>query len=261
MALVTIKDFGLALNIPQGTIRSKISRNQLCCNRNRIMDTENPKNYSYLLEVNGGDQGVFVSYDLKPTLKSSKKVVSKPKKTTEIPKKSVFKEVSNDKGSVKVASTTETRKNTIIEKLKSEPIKVTPEERKRNKEEKILRDSMLEMERRKKEADVRLVERNAELKQMELEKKAGNTLPLDLVNKILVINLQSILTNFLLETENMVTVTVEELGGNRADVVRITHKLNQIFKKTVEVTKSNTLREIESAVSEYSEVRSRGERK
>ena len=65
MALVSKKDFGEALKIAYGTIRSKISRKQLCCNRKGLIDTEHPLNYVYLLEVNGGDQSVFSDYNIK----------------------------------------------------------------------------------------------------------------------------------------------------------------------------------------------------
>jgi len=59
MSLVKPEDFAKALNISYGTIRSKISRGGLLRNKNKLIDTENPINYIYLLEVNGGDQSVF----------------------------------------------------------------------------------------------------------------------------------------------------------------------------------------------------------
>ena len=238
MALVSVKDFGIALGVAYGTIRSKISRKQLCCNKSKLIDTENPKNFSYLLEINGGDQTIFSKYDVK--------VVSVKRVT---PIKSVVKDNVVPERKVK---------KVIVEDI---PIKLTIEEKRKMKEEKLHRDTMTQYEMRKKEAEVTLVERNAELKQWELEKKAGNTLPLELVKRILVINTQGILINMNSEIENMVNIAVEELGGARADSVRITNKLRTIFKKTIDVTKDRINQEIVTAVSEYSEVRSRGERK
>lgn len=91
MALVSKKDFGIALNIPYGTIRSKFSRKQLCCNRKGLIDTENPLNFIYLVEVNGGDQSVFDSYNVSSGGKSkanvNKKIILPTKKETKVTKK------------------------------------------------------------------------------------------------------------------------------------------------------------------------------
>jgi hypothetical protein len=267
MALVSKKDFGLALNIAYGTIRSKISRKQLCCNRKGLIDTEHPLNYMYLVEVNGGEQSVFDNYHINGTnlskkivtsTKSVKNVVNLSQKVSE-KENQILEKPSKVKASVKVVPTAEPIEKKQVTSVKESVL--SAQERKEARENKIKNASFLQYELRKKEAEVTLVERNAELKQMELEKKAGNTLPLDLIRKIEVINFQSLLNTFLLETKNMATVIVEKFGGTRTDVVEIENKLNHIFKRTVETTKKNVDIEIENAVSEYTEVRSRGERK
>lgn len=271
MALVSVKDFGLALNISGGTIRSKISRRQLCCNRKGLIDTEHPLNYVYLLEVNGGIQSVFDIYNINKT-NVGKKNVTPTKNVTNVSsllqkdvvvvenavvlEKSISNKPNEIKASIKVAPTVKPKKEVVIK----EPV-LSAEEKRIRKEQEEQRQSFLQIEIRKKLADVKLQERKAELSQIELEKKAGNTLPLDLVRKIEVINFQSILNTFLLEAKNMATVMVEKFGGTRTDVVEIETKLNQIFKRTVETTKKNIEKEIENAVLEFSEVRSRGERK
>lgn len=275
MALVSKKDFGEALNVAYGTIRSKVSRKQLCCNRKGLIDTEHPLNFIYLVEVNGGDQSVFDKHALNGTNVSKKSSVQTKRQENVLNiKQSVFDKIENSikikngaqskpskiNASVKVLPSVETKqkKNITVEKKE---IVLSAAEKRDIQEQKKQRQSIVEFDLRKKEAEVKLVERNSELKQMELEKKAGNTLPLDLVRKIEVINFQSILNSFLLETKNMATVMVERFGGTRSDVVEIETKLNQIFKRTVETTKKNVDKEIESAVAEYSEVRSRGEKK
>lgn len=138
---------------------------------------------------------------------------------------------------------------------------LTAEERKRLREEEKARRDLLDYDLRQRRANAEYKERESELKKMQLEKIAGNTLPLDLTKTILKINCQAILIQFLSSVENMVAVTVEELGGVRADNVRITNELKKIFKKTVETCEKNAEREIENAVQEYSEVRARGERR
>lgn len=118
-----------------------------------------------------------------------------------------------------------------------------------------------DIELEKKKADLLLVQRNAELKLYELEKKAGNSLPLDVVSTIQTIMFQTVLSEFLLEIEKMVQMTVQEFGGNRSDTVKITNKLRTSFDKTLGIVKEKCKTKFEIAVNEYSEVRSRGERK
>lgn len=272
MALVSKKDFGEALKISYGTIRSKVSRKQLCCNRKGFIDTEHPLNFMYLVEVNGGNQIVFDNYDINrtnvnkkssPQSKKQENVLNIKQNVSSVAKVDVKSKVdktvnpSKIKASVNVAPTVDKKTAPVVQKEKS----LSAEEKKELQEQKKQRNSLLDFELRKKEADTRLSERKAELSQMELEKKAGNTLPLDLMQKIVVINFQSVLNSFLLESKNLATVMVERFGGTRSDTVEIETKINHIFKKVVDTTKKNVAKEIESAVSEYSEVRSRGEKK
>lgn len=275
MSIVSVKNFGEALNISGGTIRSKISRKQLLRNKKGFIDTENPTNYIYLLEVNGGDQSVFEEYhqgviskskiikksidankSLQNITSTSKKVVSVGNPVS-ISEKSKIDKLNKIKGSVNIAPVVETKK--IPEKKVVEKLSV--EEKLEKEVERKARISFLDMEVKKKEAELLLVQRNAELKQYELEKKAGNTLPLDLTTKIVVIIAQTILSKFLMESENMVALAVEEFGGNRSDTVRISNKLKTSFVKTVEIAENECSNKIELVVSQYSEVRSRGERK
>lgn len=265
MCLVKPEDFAKALNISYGTIRSKISRGQLLRNKNKLIDTENPINFIYLLEVNGGNQSVFESYDVKPVGKANvrkkttvtTKVENKiytPSKTVEIKEIVTSDKPSKDKGSVSIA-------HRVEKKVFEKPTKLTAQEKREQAEAAQARKDLLDYDLRQKKANAEYKERETELKTMQLEKIAGNTLPLDLTKKILKINCQAILVQFLSSVENMVAVTVEELGGVRADNVRITNELKKIFKKTVENCEKNAQREIESAVAEYSDVRARGERK
>jgi hypothetical protein len=279
MSLVTVKDFGVALNISGGTIRSKISRGQLVRNKFKLIDTDDPVNFLYILEVNGGDQSVFEKYHqnvyvgtkiikkvspARKTTKTAKKITTNSVvqvKTVSSAKKLKIEEVSNDEGSVRGDPSVEPKKTVPKKVVVEEEIPISKEEKKRISEEKKARETFLQIEIRKKLADVELVERNSEIKKMQLEKIAGNTLPLDITTNVLRINLQSIFKTFSSELENMATITVETLGGTRSDLVKITNAQNVMLKKIVELAKENANQEIERYIMEYSETRSRGERK
>lgn len=118
-----------------------------------------------------------------------------------------------------------------------------------------------DIELRKKRADLDLVERGAELKRIQLEKAAGNLLPVDLVERVLVINLQSIIKSFDTELENISNVLVERFGGSRKDLVEITKEQRDILGRIIAKAKKDAEFEIENAINDFQDNRGRGERK
>lgn len=265
MSLVKPEDFAKALNISYGTIRSKISRGGLLRNKNKLIDTENPINYIYLLEVNGGDQSVFEPYSIKPigranvrnkstvASKTTKKIavsenqVNLPEKLPEKSKKEEIEKPSKIKGSVNIAPTVET-------KLSAEEKKIIIEQKKVNA-------TLVSFELRKKEAEVVLKEREAELKQWELEKKAGSTLPVNMIEKVIAINFKAIYKSIKSQSKNIAMVMVQHLGGSKEDLDSILEQLDEILDGTVKDAEKKSSVDLEKLLDEYSEIRSRGERK
>lgn len=245
MALVSKKDFASALSVSYGTIRSKFSRKQLCCNRKGLVDTEHPLNYSYLLEVNGGNQSVFDSYHISGTNVKKKS----------IPASVLEKKVAKD--TVKVDKEPITKDVQTINKTP----KLTPEERKVLKDREETNKLLASFEIRKKEAEVVLKEREGELKQWELEKKAGNTLPMDMIESVIGINFKAIYKTNISLANNVAMVIVQQLGGSKEDLHSIRKEIENAFDKTVKDTEKKASVDIERLINEYSEVRSRGERK
>lgn len=115
-----------------------------------------------------------------------------------------------------------------------------------------------DIEKRKKIAELDVVERNAELKRMELEKRAGNLLPVEVVGKIFTLNLQSIFKSIEGEFENIASVTC---GGDRARLASVTKQQREILDRAIRKAKEDALVEIENAIGEYQDTRGRGERK
>ena len=261
MALVSKKDFGEALNIPYGTIRSKFSRKQLCCNRKGLIDTENPLNFIYLVEVNGGDQSVFDSYNVSSGGKSkanvNKKIVTPTKKETKVTKKV---EVAPKVDVVESVETAEKPIKKAVSAINKEP-KISLEERRILKEQQEHNKTIIRFDLRKKEAEVVLKEREAELKQMELEKKAGNTLPLDMVENVMTINFKAVFKSVHSQLKNIAMVMVQQLGGSKDDLNSIMIEMENILDNAVKDSKKKSAVDIEKLIDEYSEIRSRGERR
>ena len=100
-------------------------------------------------------------------------------------------------------------------------------------------------------------ESEAEFKRVQLEKMAGKLLPIELVERIFTINVQSIFKNFELENENLASLYVLD----REKLSEVIGKQKSILYKAIEKAKEDARFEIENAINEYSETRSRGERK
>lgn len=111
---------------------------------------------------------------------------------------------------------------------------------------------------RTKVATAEAKEREAELKRIQLEKIAGKLMPVEVVEKICVINNQGIFKTFFNDLENMASTIC---GNDRTRLAMVTEQLAIDLQRCVEKAGEDTLFEIEIAVNEYQEVRSRGERK
>lgn len=86
-------------------------------------------------------------------------------------------------------------------------------------------------------------------------------LPIDLASKIMKINLQSVFRTFEGEAENVAGIFSEVLGGSRSELSEIIKRMRESLAVAIEKAKEDSAAEIKQAISEYSEVRSRGERK
>ena len=271
MSLVKPEDFAKALKISYGTIRSKISRGGLLRNKNKLIDTEHPTNYSYLLEVNGGDQSVFEEYAIKPIGRTNVHKKSSPqnkKITNVIISKNDEEKTENDdlekhskiKGSVNITPSVSTEK-TQKEKQFEKPTKLTDAEKLELKLHKIHNQSLLEIDMAERKAKLDNIQRTADIKRMQLEKIMGNTLPLDQVMSIMAINYKAIFKSFHAQLKNIASTMVQNLGGTKDDLNAIMIELEQALNHIKDTAKENSNDDIERLIDEYSQVRSRGERK
>lgn len=121
---------------------------------------------------------------------------------------------------------------------------------------------IVDWETRKKIADALKAERAAELAQLQVDKLMGSLMPVDLVEMILKVNIQDIFKSFENELINLGSIYCDILAGGDRDklselIAKVRLKLNEIIEKT----KRNSAQEIENVIEDYSDSRSRGERK
>lgn len=119
------------------------------------------------------------------------------------------------------------------------------------KEQKIYRD----LDLRTKIAIVELKEREAEVKRIQLEKSAGNLLPVDIVEKVLVINFQSIFKNLDSEIENKCYLWGERLNATQDQIIEMISHERVFLSKCIEKAKIDANHQFATSIKEHQEIK------
>ena len=114
---------------------------------------------------------------------------------------------------------------------------------------------------REKFAKTLKVEREAEYKRLQNLKLQGKLMPIELVEKTLTINIQSIFRSFESSSENIASIYNERLGGDRADLADMVTRMRQELERAITSAKQKSKEEITGLMQEYAATRSRGEKK
>jgi hypothetical protein len=82
-----------------------------------------------------------------------------------------------------------------------------------------------------------------------------------MIEKVVGINYKAVLKSCIAQSKNIATVMVNQLGGSKEDLASIIIELENIFEGIVKDSNRKAGVDIKKMIDEYSEVRSRGERK
>ena len=114
---------------------------------------------------------------------------------------------------------------------------------------------------RRKIADAEKAEKDNELKSMEIAKKMGELMPIEMVEKILTINIQHLFRGFESESENIASEYCEILGGDRSHLSEMVKQMRKHLEKSISEIKRKSAQEIKAVIRDYADVRSRGQRR
>lgn len=150
--------------------------------------------------------------------------------------------------------------NQVVEKATVKIKSISKEKEKKDGRRKSA--EVVDWDTRKKIADALLQERKAEKEQLALEKMAGKLIPTALVFNILRVHNQSIFATFHNDVEVQASVFCDVMaGGDRKMLAKVTEKLSEKLSDSVKRAEEVALASVENAIEEYTETRSRGERK
>lgn len=154
-----------------------------------------------------------------------------------------------------------------IEKLYDEVVeKYTPDEtptQKKAREKQNEEDGdVVSWDLRRKIAEAIKAEQAVELSRIQIDKLNGRLMPVDLVEAIIKVNIQNIFKSFENELINIASVYCDILaGGDRIKLSELITKMRKNLEYIISSTEKVAGQEIENVIEEYTEVRSRGERK
>lgn len=158
----------------------------------------------------------------------------------------------------------ETLYDDVVEKVSKSITKVKLEEDKNERKSRTREKSQatVDWQERKIKADALLQEAKAKKEELNLQKLAGKLIPVDLVFNILNIHNHDIFATFQNDAENLASIYCDILaGGDRKKLSEVTEKISERLNAAIKRAKEVSVSSLEIAIDEYSEVRSRGEKK
>ena len=246
MALVTREEFAVLCKTTVGIVNTNVSREKITVS-GKLIDTLNPLNKVFMkLYKARASEKARGGVKSKPAARQTK-----PKQYEPLTNVEYINDIYND----------------IVEKIDGngnktfEPYESAANKKQRAKQNKDDGESV-DFERRKKVADALKAEWQAEKEQLQVEKMMGNLMPVDLVEEIIRINIQDIFKTFENDLINVASIYCDILaGGDREKLSKLVATLRQHLTRNVDRVKQTAAKQVESCINEYSETRSRGERK
>ena len=226
--LLSPKDFAKAIGIKYTTLRSHLNRKKVYKSGDFI-DTDYNLNQLYINDQTNG-KGIDLS-----RINAKENAVQDPKTETK-PKSNKTKTTAKPK----VEHPADVKTDSSVS------------------QEDIMHHSF---NLRKKRADAEKAEKDNELKSLEIAKKMGELMPIEMVEKILMVNIRTLVRESVNEWENIGSVYCEILGGNRSHLSQMVEQMNKHMDKLVKEVKKKAGDEIKQVIKDYTEVRSRGQRK
>ena len=110
-----------------------------------------------------------------------------------------------------------------------------------------------ELALRKQVADVLKVERDAEKKKLEIEKLQGKLMPIELVEQILSINLNTVFKEFEASIFSQVQMFIP--SNDREEIATATEKIRYSLADVIEKAREESADQIEAIINDYSQAR------
>lgn len=248
MAIVTRAEFAELCKVTTNYINTYITRKQVatCGEKGKLIDTDNPLNKLFKKKCLQNQKAAKTG----ETAQKKKDVVTK--KATKV--------VSITGGEAQKEETISQLYNQVVERMHTQP--ETPAEKKKREDQNKKDEELVDWDMRKKIADALKAEEQAKKERIAVDKLNGRLLPTDLVQQIVSINIRNINITYENDLINLASIYCDILaGGDRSKLAQIVNAIREKLTENIRKASATAAIEIENAIDDYSEVRSRGERK
>lgn len=143
-----------------------------------------------------------------------------------------------------------------VSELKENKLKTKEVVEKSSKES----DRVNNLDLRKKQAEVLKIEREAEIKLLDIIKKNGEAIPTDFVIRMFTVLIREMLAKFDSSTIRIAGKFCDIVGADRDLLVRVNDDLNYEMQKIIDEAKKDCKHQINQAIKEYSIQKGKGER-
>lgn len=122
-------------------------------------------------------------------------------------------------------------------------------------------DELRDIELRIKKENLLKLQKTNRLNELEIEKKEGRLVPLDTIKSFFLFVIETFTKTYTQESKSLANIMVNRLGGEKKHLIEIQKDLGQKLEQIKEQSVKEVINGLDNIVDEYSEVRSRGEKK
>jgi len=257
-------DFAAAIGINRALITIARNSGHLVCDDKGLYDYNNPKNSFWIKgqtlkgkvwDIGRISASKFNVHPVQRNIQSNR--VKNVNNTSE-----QSSNAENSKG----AKASQGKKITIeYESVKPRQDKSVPQGSKVEQFDETSEDRMAkysaDLQEEKMKAEIIKLKNHNILESLKIGKVEGSLLPVDAVQTLFLWAVKDFQKTYEQETDSLASIYIKNLGGDKKDFIEIKKSLMSKLSFIGETYKENLLNGLENAIAEYSEVRSRGERR
>jgi len=122
-------------------------------------------------------------------------------------------------------------------------------------------DELRKLELKKKKADLKSTEKKIILDELKIQKLKGQLIPYDAVKTVFIYSAETFKNTYQQEVNGLANIFIERLGGEHKHFIELQKELTEKINEIQLMVQEHLIAGLNGIVSEYQEVRERGEKK
>lgn len=139
--------------------------------------------------------------------------------------------------------------------------KSEPESKGKKSKKQVTIEDVRKIEVKKKAADLQKTLKETEKLELQIKKIEGELIPYDAIKTVFLYSVETFRNTYQQEVNSIANIFIERVGGDHKHFIELQKELSEKINEIQSLVKDNLLTGLKGIVSEYSEIRGRGERK